>query len=189
MSSSHQLPKHPGLGIFLNTTGLFGICIALSVAFYYQLIESELPCPLCLLQRAGLIIIGCGFLSNIRIGIKNRHYCMMIAGCFLTGIIALRQVLLHIKPGDAGYGSNFLGFHFYTWALILSLLTLVAITAMLMVRAGKVSTFQFPLYPRWSKAVMLFFVLLIAANLVSTILECGGGQCPANPTGYLLLPG
>src|SRR5215472_10589130 len=37
----------------LNMLGLLGISSALAVAFYYQLAFGELPCPLCLLQRAG----------------------------------------------------------------------------------------------------------------------------------------
>lgn len=44
-----------------NMLGLFGISVALLVAFYYQLVLKELPYPLCLLQQAGLILIGLGF--------------------------------------------------------------------------------------------------------------------------------
>ncbi|MDI8993120.1 disulfide bond formation protein B, partial [Salmonella enterica subsp. enterica serovar Anatum] len=31
------------------------------------------------------------------------------------------------------------------------------------------------------------FLLLITANLISTVLECGGGECAANPVTYKLL--
>ena len=34
---------------------------------------------------------------------------------------------------------------------------------------------------------MTVFAVLIAANLASTVLECGGGQCDDNPTFYHLL--
>ncbi|EGQ4636628.1 disulfide bond formation protein B, partial [Salmonella enterica subsp. enterica serovar Molade] len=48
---------HPTTLVHLiNQVGLLGICVALVVAFYYQLVRHELPCPICLLQRAGLII-------------------------------------------------------------------------------------------------------------------------------------
>ncbi|WP_201276895.1 hypothetical protein [Microbulbifer sp. ALW1] len=33
-------------------------------------------------------------------------------------VSSARQVLLHIAPGNPGYGSPFLGMHFYTWALV-----------------------------------------------------------------------
>lgn len=40
---------------------------------------------------------------------------------------------------------------------------------------------------RWGRMASLLFVLLIAANLISTVLECGAGQCADNPVGYELL--
>ena len=43
---------------------------------------------------------------------------MMILGALLGMVMSTRQVLLHIKPGDPGYGGTVLGLHFYTWALI-----------------------------------------------------------------------
>jgi hypothetical protein len=33
------------------------------------------------------------------------------------------------------------------------------------------------------------FLLLVAGNLVSTLLECGVGPCADNPTNYIWLPG
>ncbi|KDS03141.1 inner membrane protein [Salmonella enterica subsp. enterica serovar Heidelberg str. RI-11-014316] len=85
--------------------GLLGICVALVVAFYYQLVRHELPCPICLLQRAGLIIAGFGFLFNLCFGLRGIHYGMVIIGSILTGVMASRQICLHIMPGDTGYGS------------------------------------------------------------------------------------
>jgi len=38
-----------------------------------------------------------------------------------------------------------------------------------------------------SNAVFAIFALLVAANLLSTVLECGAGQCDDNPVRYLLL--
>ncbi|MBC7203505.1 MAG: disulfide bond formation protein B, partial [Pusillimonas sp.] len=37
---------------FLNTLGLTGITFVLAFAFVWQFAYNELPCPLCLLQRA-----------------------------------------------------------------------------------------------------------------------------------------
>ncbi|MBY9039596.1 hypothetical protein K7461_29900, partial [Pseudomonas fluorescens] len=38
-----------------------------------------------------------------------------------------------------------------------------------------------------SNASFAIFALLVAANLLSTVLECGAGQCDDNPVRYLLL--
>lgn len=174
------------MGMWLNTVGLFGICAILVIAFYYQLVLSELPCPLCLLQRTGMMLIGFGFLFNICLGIKNTHYSIALIGCVLTGLIAARQVFLHILPGDSGYGSTFLGLHFYTWALVTSILITVAIAVIMTLHK---SDSEQSLVPKslTVKIVITFFTLLITANLISTILECGSGQCADDPTFYQLL--
>ncbi|MGN7915527.1 disulfide bond formation protein B [Enterobacter sp. 22466] len=155
------------------------------VAFYYQFDRNELPCPLCLLQRTGLIITGLAFLFNIRFGIKGGHYSIAILGAIITGSIAVRQILLHIMPRDAGYGSVFLGLHFYTWSLVTSVLILMAITLMLSL-SGSDSTTP-PSSSRPGMVVMLLFCVLLAINLLSTFLECGFGECADNPLHYLLL--
>ncbi|AYA42224.1 disulfide bond formation protein B [Xenorhabdus nematophila] len=186
MNNTMLMQRNPNLATTLNILGLFGISIVLIVAFYYQLALFELPCPLCLLQRAGIIMIGFGFLFNIYFGIKNAHYSLSIFGCLVTGFVAMRQVSLHILPGDTGYGSTFFGLHFYTWAAILSILTIIAIAVIMPLKAGNTDSAKCT-PPALGKIAMGLFAFLIAANLVSTILECGGGQCDDNPTFYQLL--
>ncbi|KAA1195167.1 disulfide bond formation protein B [Photorhabdus heterorhabditis] len=174
-------------GTIFNIIGLFGISAALTVAFYYQLVLSELPCPLCLLQRTGMIMIGFGFLFNLRFGIKSAHYGIALIGCIVTGIIAIRQVFLHIMPGDTGYGSALFGLHFYTWALLSSIIAIIAISVMLILKSLEKTTEEKENAPVFGQILIGLFVLLIAANLISTVLECGGGQCDDNPTFYQLL--
>ena len=45
----------------LNALDVIGIIIILIVAFGFQFYLKELPCPLCLLQRVGLIAMAFGF--------------------------------------------------------------------------------------------------------------------------------
>jgi len=112
------MSEQTSFGAMLNMLGLLGISLVLMVAFYYQLALGELPCPLCLLQRAGFVAIGIGFLFNLRIGEHASHHAMILAGSLVTGFISVRQVALHLGAGDPGYGSTLFGLHFYTWALI-----------------------------------------------------------------------
>lgn len=171
-------------GAMLNMLGLLGISLVLMVAFYYQLALGELPCPLCLLQRAGFITIGIAFLFNVRIGERASHYAMILAGSLLTGFISVRQVALHLGPGDPGYGSKLFGLHFYTWALIaaVGVVGYVALVFVLKDAVGKRGAFEdTPVSGLISNALFAIFALMIAANLVSTVLECGGGQCEDNP--------
>lgn len=171
----------------INMVGLLGICVSLIVAFYYQLVIHELPCPLCLLQRIGLIIAGFGFLFNICFFLRGSHYGMVIIGSILTGIIASRQMFLHIMPGDTGYGSAFLGLHFYTCALITSILIIFAVAVILAISDLKIVFSPLNINSVTFRIVGWVFIVLITANLISTILECGGGQCADNPVIYNLL--
>ncbi|GAA5100606.1 disulfide bond formation protein B [Bartonella acomydis] len=179
--------KTPSFIILMNTLGLMGLSIVLIVAFYYQLVKFELPCPLCLLQRVGLMLAGCGFLLNIHYKVKNAHYGMVILGCMVTSVVAARQVFLHITPDDLGYGSTFFGLHFYTWTLIISVLCIIAVSLMMILSELASKFTMFSPFPVFSKVASFLFVFLIGANLVSTILECGGGQCADDPLEYELL--
>ena len=78
----------------LNGLALLGVTGILGMAFAWQLIYDELPCPLCLLQRVAFILAGVGFLLNMRVGPSPMHYGMSIAAS-LGGMVASgRQVLL-----------------------------------------------------------------------------------------------
>lgn len=173
--------------VVLNMVGVTGICIALLVAYYYQLGKMEMPCPLCLLQRVGLIMIGCGFFYNVRFGIRPAHYGVVVLGSVITGLFAGRHISLHVTPGDIGYGSTLFGLHLYTWGLIASVLTIIWV-ALIMIAGNQNDVNKNALaIPLWCKFVISLFTLLIALNVISTVLECGAGACPANPTYYQLL--
>lgn len=178
---------HSQVGKFVSLCGLLSVCVILSVAFYYQFIFKELPCPLCLLQRLGFVLIGFGFVMNIRFGVQVRHHGMVIAGAMMTAAVAARQTLLHIVPGNSGYGSTFGGLHFYTWSFIAASVFIMAVSFLMIV--GQVfdtaisSTTSYP-----EKGVMVLFAILIVGNLVSVLLECGTGQCEGSPLHYRYLP-
>lgn len=184
------MSEQRSFGAILNMLGLLGISSILAVAFYYQLALRELPCPLCLLQRAGFIAIGMGFLFNLRLGERASHYGMILVACLVTGFISIRQVSLHLAPGDPGYGSTLFGLHFYTWALIaaVGIVGYVALIFVLKDVAGeRAGAGNAPLSGSASNTAFAIFAVLVAANLLSTVLECGAGQCDDNPVRYLLL--
>ena len=55
-----------------DISALIGLSAVLLVAFYYQLVLGEFPCPLCLLQRVGFIVAGVGVILNLTYGQKLR---------------------------------------------------------------------------------------------------------------------
>lgn len=162
-----------------NQFALLGIIGILSFAFFDQLYYGELPCPLCLMQRMGFVIVGLAFAMNVRFGEATSHYGLAILGCLVGMCISMRQVLIHIMPGDTGYGSPFLGIHFYTWAFIGFMGILVGIAVLLMLPRSNVKS-KSPV----ANALILIYILIVFGNLLSTLLECGGGACADDPVRY-----
>jgi disulfide bond formation protein DsbB len=177
----------PLLAMRLNALGLFAISAVLIFAFTDQLLYGDLPCPLCILQRAGLIAAGFGLALNMRFGPRPSHYGLMIIGALAAGIVARRQVLLHIVPGTGSYGDMFFGLHYYTWMVIVSTLIILGTAGMLLFDRQFVDDHEEKPLGGSLLASLALFGFLALANGVSTVLECAGGLCPDNPVGYLLL--
>ncbi len=157
------------------------------MALFYQYYFNEIPCPLCLLQRVGLFFIAFGAAMNLKFG-KNFKYDFIIIISSLYGLaVATRQVLLHIMPGDPGYGSEFLGLHFYTWNDIISLGFIIMILMYPLFK--KITLDECVSKISLSKKIIVdcSFALLMSLLVVNTVLvyfECGFEQCPSDPTEY-----
>lgn len=174
----------------LNIAALLGLSGLLLVAFGYQFVLGELPCPLCLLQRMAFIATGVGVTLNITSGIRPAHYGMTIVSAVLGAALSGRQVLLHIVPGTGAFGSPLLGLHFYTWAFIGFAGIVLAAGAMLMPERQFDPAEGGRQRLRGVAAVaVLLFLILALANAGSTLAECGLGLCPDDPAGYQLFPG
>jgi disulfide bond formation protein DsbB len=162
-----------------NQLALAAIVGMLSYAFIDQLVFGELPCPLCIMQRIAFVIIGFALVLNIRCGAHSAHYGWGILAALVGMTVSLRQVLLHVAPGDAGYGSTFLELHFYTWAFIAFVGLIAGQAILLMLPNREVRSRSFI-----ASALIVLFMILVFANLVSTLLECGIGACADDPVQY-----
>jgi len=169
----------PSLAALGNQLALISIIGVLSYAFVDQLYFGELPCPLCLMQRIGFVIIGFALVLNIRCGAHAAHYGWGIIGGLVGMMVSLRQVLLHILPGDKGYGSTFLELHFYTWAFVAYIGLLLGFAILLMLPNRDVRSRSL-----FANSLTIIFILLVAGNLISTLLECGVGPCADDPVKY-----
>jgi len=139
-----QTEGRGGLWGFLTFWGLHAWVLAYTVvmlsAFYIQFGEGEFPCPLCMLQRYGMILSTLGALWIImqarRGTLTTARYAQGL-GMGMIGVLAgvtvsLRQIALHIKPGDPGYGAPVMGLHLYTWAFVTFAIVLLYVGVMLM---------------------------------------------------------
>jgi disulfide bond formation protein DsbB len=180
------------LARLLNALALLGIGGVLAYAFIDQFLFADLPCPLCLLQRAGFVLAGFGFALNVLYGPRPSHYALAVLGAVAGAAVSVRQILLHIVPGTGTYGEALFGLHFYTWALV-AFVMIVAGSALLLLLEGQFSPSPGAARPqrsgitRLGMAAVAVFGLLILMNAGSTLAECGLGLCPDDPEHYELL--
>lgn len=175
------------LSRLLNAIGLLGIGTVLTLAFIDQLWFRDLPCPLCILQRAGFFAAGFGIALNLIFGPKPSHYGVAIIGAIAGGAISMRQILLHIVPGTGSYGNVVFGMHLYTWAFIAACVIILGCAIMLLddrqfSRAEPMSV-RLKVLPL---SALLLFLALAIANVFSTVALCGAGFCPDSPKDYML---
>ena len=118
-----------------------------------------------------------------------RGMAVSALGAIAGLIISSRQVLLHILPGDSGYGTPVLGLALYTWVSIACLVVLLVATV--------TSLFHDRLEPApverlniVSKASLWLLTLVILVN-AATVFALAGFNLflPDNPTGYRLFGG
>ena len=175
--------------ITLNALSLYAVALVLAAAFAAQFILHELPCPLCLLQRILFAALAVGPILNIRFGPRPSHYAMSLLAAVAGAVASTRQVLLHIMPGDAGYGSALLGYHYYTWALLGFITAIVLLAAILLFdRQFEEDKAVLPATGgAFAQTAVWLVIALTAANVVTTLLECGFGACADNPLVYELL--
>jgi disulfide bond formation protein DsbB len=178
------------LSRLLNALGLIAVDTVLVLAFVDQLWFRDLPCPLCILQRAGFIAAGFGLALNLLLGPRPSHYGMMILGASVGAAMSMRQILLHIVPGTGSFGNAIFGLHLYTWAFMAFGLMIVGGAILLL------NDRQFGRPEPWSSRLSVLpltafvvFAVLAVGNVISTLLICGLGFCPENPTQYLLFNG
>ena len=177
---------------------IFAYCFVMLSAFYIQFAEGEFPCPLCMLQRYGMILATLGALLVImqaRRGVLTTARYAQGLGMGLVGVLAgasvsIRQIELHILPGDPGYGEPFLRLHLYTWAFITFAIVMIYVGVMLMLMPRGI-----PRAPaagssahKVSTVIIWLFIGVVAANVIAIIfLEGFAAVLPDDPTGYNLI--
>ena len=144
------------------------------------------PSP-CLLQRIQFALLAVGPILNVRFGPRPSHYAASLLVAAAGAAFAMRQILLHIMPGDPGYGSALLGYHYYTWAFIGFAVAIVAIAAMLLFDRHFEDDAQPVIVRAFARTGVWLVIGLTALNVISRSPECGFAACPGNPDAYELL--
>ena len=180
----------------INLVALVGLLGVLTGSLDLQILVGEQPCPLCLLQRSGMIGLAVGPIMNLLWGMRPAHYAVSILAALAGGAASTRQILLHIAtPGDPGYGPAVAGFHLYTWAFITFAVGAAGCAALLLFSSqfslGDTGVLRRrgPMRIATLAVVMWTFVYLVIIA-VTVLPECGLGMCPDDPasTGGIKAP-
>lgn len=194
--------SHGGIWGFITYWGLHAWVLAYTVvmlsAFFIQFVKGEFPCPLCMLQRYGMILSTLGALFVImqarRGALTTARYAQGL-GLGLIGVLAgasvsVRQIELHILPGDPGYGEPFLRLHLYTWAFITFAIVMIYVGVMLalMPRGIPHAPAEGTVARKISTAIIVVFIGVVAANVIAIIfLEGFAPVLPDDPDSYTLI--
>ena len=175
------------LSRLLNALALVALDTVLVLAFADQLWFRDLPCPICILQRAGFIAAGFGLALNLIFGPRPSHYGLAIIGAMVGGVMSADQVLHYIVPGTGSYGNAIFGLHFYSWSLIAFAVVVAGSGVMLMFDRQFESSSPPPLpLTVFPLTAVSRLALLAVGNVASTLAICGVGLCPEVPGGYLI---
>ncbi|WP_330328479.1 disulfide bond formation protein B [Streptomyces sp. NBC_00536] len=167
------------IGLLLPHLFVLGMCAVMLGGFVFQFGKWEYPCPLCMLQRMGMMLTAMGpawIIAKSRDGAITRGdyatgFGLSVITALLSAIVSGRQVLLHIAPTDPGFDTPLLGLHLYTWALVTFFIAaLVAGAACVMSDEAAPGATGFT---TGSKTVLWIFAAFIAANLISCFAEQG----------------
>jgi disulfide bond formation protein DsbB len=180
------------LYLFAVTLNIWVLVGVLTGAFAVQFWLGEPPCPLCVMQRIAFMLIGLGLLHTLlrthTAGLTSSSIAvgqgMAIMGALLGALAAGRQILLHVLPGDPGFGSPVFGLHLYTWCFI-AFSSQIAASAVFLIASTWLEDSKVRVPMTTIAATAIVFV--VVANLVSVIAEAGlNWDLPADPTGYLM---
>jgi disulfide bond formation protein DsbB len=162
--------------VLAATVNVWALILVLAAAFAVQLKTGELPCPLCVMQRIAVMMCALGPLQILT---RNRAGSLtaqdIAIGCGIAIVAAVVgaaasswQILLHILPGDQGYGSALLGLQCHN--------------------AARRSVVAHRTRRRSACGEKVFaFALIVVANLLFVIAEAGWNwDLPADPVKYLI---
>lgn len=194
-------PRMLGLLSFWAHVGFIAAYLGiLSVAmFWFQFAQGEFPCPLCITQRMAMMLVVIGPIYIVASALRGRSSLAVlgtgtgiaILGAVLGMAMSARQVLLHIAPGDPGYGTAVLGMHLYTWALVSFVVVLVFSGVMLAGARWLIPVAPTGRVPRTIAWIVIWlFIATILLNAVVVFAESGWNWfLPDDPTGYRLFGG
>jgi disulfide bond formation protein DsbB len=117
--------------IFFNFLGLFGLCISAGIGLWIEFVFGQIPCVLCYLQRAAMLMIATGLYWNISSGVSARNYACSFIGCLFGWTAVLRHMALNAcRPPPPG-AFFFWSYRIYSWSFLVFFCSFLSLSLLL----------------------------------------------------------
>lgn len=166
-----------GIGRALNAFAALVVGMVLLGGFGVQIFLHERPCPLCLLQRVGMLGVIFATLLNLRCGLNPAHYGLGLFAALAGAAVSIRQILLHIAPGSEPFGSPVFGLSLYTWAFIVFVSCIIGMASLLLFHRAGDRARTLGEMNLGERAAFLLALVIGLGNFGWTIVSCGLGFC------------
>ncbi len=173
-----------GLLYFYMLSMMVVIAAILTTAMTLQYVNGELPCPLCLLQRAAMFGVCFGIMQQFRHGYSYRNTGISLIFSLLLLVISVRQTLLDIypRPGHEYIGSAVFGMHMPVWSVLIATCLILALAIQLLVWGGDTkwrenSIVQFPILKTLATILSIYVIVIGTINFVSVGVQCKFNEC------------
>lgn len=161
----------------LNSILIIILSGVLLSAFGVQFILREDPCPLCLLQRIGMISVASAAALNLWCGIRMSHYGIALLSAVFGGFVALRQISLHVCPGMPEFGLPVLGLSLYTWSFIVFVCVVLFVALLLLIHNPEGTKNDNQNVNALGKFATFLILGIAVVNLIATLVQCGLSSC------------
>ena len=163
---------------YFNSLCILIVCSILIGALYFHFGLHGDPCPLCLLQRMGMMGVIFGLSLNVYFGFNAKHFAIVIISALVGVVFSGRQVLLHIAPlaGDTGYGTPFFGMHLYTWGVLIFTASIFG-SALFLFFSDTFKTGKEHVILNFERYAVYLATGIVLVNIVATFFECQLGPC------------
>lgn len=171
--------------LYFYMLGMMAVVSAiLTAAMTLQYVNGELPCPLCLLQRAAMFGVCFGIMQQFRHGYSYRNTGISLIFSLLLLIISVRQTLLDIypRPGHEYIGSAVFGMHMPVWSIVIATCLIFTLALQLLVwgsdtkwREKPVS--EYPILKTLATILSIYVIIIGTINFVSVGVQCKFNEC------------
>ncbi|WP_432805936.1 disulfide bond formation protein B [Ignatzschineria rhizosphaerae] len=160
------------------------IAAILTAAMTLQYANGELPCPLCLLQRAAMFGVCFGIMQQFKHGYSYRNTGISLIFSLLLLIISVRQTLLDIypRPGHEYIGSAVFGIHMPVWSIFIATCLILALALQLLIWGSETqwqekTVTKFPVLKILATILSIYVIVIGSINFISVGVQCKFNEC------------